>query len=31
MWKEREEDVCEKKEGNGKRGKMEIFGVCEKK
>ena len=28
VWKEREKDVCEKKEENGERGKMEIFGVC---
>ena len=31
VWKEREEDVCGKKEGDRERGKMEIFGVCGKK
>ena len=31
VWKEREEDVCGKKEGNEGRGKMGIFGVCGKK
>lgn len=28
VWREMEEDVCVKKEGNGEMGKMGIFGVC---
>ena len=31
VWKERKEDVCGKKDGNGEMGKIGIFGVCGKK
>ena len=30
-WREREEDVCGKKEGNGEMGKMGTLPVCGKK